>query len=171
MWFFFPDFSWVDWAQSSTVKCVSISKFWTKSLFWNNWKQNCHSSDLHHSSLLSVGDLYLQMKHDNDRIFSVPTVDLLCWKRRAILQLICIAIIMEWRRVETSKTLFYLRTVTCRDAPIQIRYHYWTKFPLSGLHMACGKPKQHTEEMQFPVTNMSFISIILSSDNKVMVAL
>lgn len=81
--------------------------------------------------------------------------------------LICIAITMEWRRVQTSKILFYLRTVTCRDAPIQIKYNNRTKFPLSGSHMA--KLNRHTEE--FPVTNMSYISIILSSDNKVMVEL
>lgn len=76
-----------------------------------------------------VWDLPVQMKHDNHIIFPVPNVDLLCSECSAVLQLICIAIIMEWRRVETSKTLFYLRTVTCRDAPIQIKYHQWTKFP------------------------------------------
>lgn len=45
------------------------------------------------------------------------------------------------------------------------RANYWTKFPLSGLHMACGKPDQHIEELQFPVTNMTYVSIILSSAN------
>lgn len=117
---------------------------------------------------LPVRALHLQMKHDNDRIFSVPIVDLLCSKCSAVLQLICIAIIMEWRRVETSKTLFYWSTVTCRDAPIQIKYHYWTKFPSAGLlsYMACGKSDRHTEELQIPGTNMSYTSITLSSDNR-----
>lgn len=118
------------------------------------------------AACLPVRDLPPQKKHDNNRIFSVPNVDLLCSKCSAVLQLICIAIIMEWRGVETSKTLSYLRTVTCRDAPIQIKYHHWTKFPKAGLYMACGN--QHTKEFQIPVTNMSYISITLSSDNKIM---
>lgn len=99
-----------------------------------------------HQSNLPVRELYLHMKHDIDRIFSVPTIDLLCWKCRAILQLICIAITMEWGRVETSKTLFYLKTVTWRDAPIQRKYNYWTKFPLSGVHMA----NQHKRKNAVP---------------------
>lgn len=146
--------------------------FEQKSLFWNNWKQTRHSSDWHRSSLLCLPgrNLYLQMKHDNDRTFPVPMIDLLCLKCRAILQSICIAITMEWRRVQTSKTLFYFRTVTWRDAPIQIKYIGQNSL-YRGLHMACGKPNQHKEEMQFPVRNMSYISNILSSDNKVMVEL
>lgn len=147
-------------------------QFWRKFLFWNIWKQNHHSSDLHHRSLLSVR---LSVRDLFTCTWNVRTTEY--FLRRSLtfcvesveqyFSLICIAITMEWRRVQTSKILFYLRTVTCRDAPIQIKYNNRTKFPLLGSHMA--KLNWHTEE--FPVTNMSYISIILSSDNKVMVEL
>lgn len=89
------------------------------------------------------------MKHGNDRIFSVPFIDLLCWKCRAILvDMICHY--MEWRIVETSKTLFYLRTVTCRDAPIQIKYYYWTKFPFMGVTYGIWEIKQTYKTIAVP---------------------
>lgn len=36
-----------------------------------------------------------------------------------------------------------------------------------GLHMASGKSNRHIKQLQFPVTNTSYILIIISSDNKV----
>lgn len=53
-------------------------------------------------------------------------------------------------RVETSKTLFYyLKTVTYRDAPIQIKYHHWiNSLQMANIYisryidMACGKKVQ-----------------------------
>lgn len=71
------------------------------------------------------------------------------------------------KRAETSKTLFYLRTVTYRDAPIHIQYHYWTIVPLSCVIQGMWR-KVANISMNFrpPVTSLTDIAVFLSNKVK-----
>ena len=137
----------------------------TKSLFWNNWKQNV-------TALICTVAVCLSETF-TCKWNMITTEHFLYWSLTFCVESveqyfkwICIAVTLEWQREETSKTLFYLITVTWRDAPKRIKYNYQTKFPLLGLHMACGKSKTNTKKKtQFPGTNVTYISIILSSDD------
>lgn len=88
----------------------------TKSLFWNNWKQNVTA--LICTIAVCLSDTFTCKWN------MIMTEHFLYWSLTFCVEsvaqyfkLICIAVTLEWQREETSKTLFYLRTVTWRDAP------------------------------------------------------
>lgn len=85
---------------------------------------------------------------------------------------------MECPIVETSKTQFYLRIVLQTDAPIQ-KISLLDPISFMGVvqYMSCKKIKikknssQYIEALKLPVTNLSCVSVILASGNKIIIEL
>lgn len=112
-----------------------ISKMFNKNPFYEiTESKNRHTSDLHTTSVCLSETITCVWNLIMTEYFLCRSLTFCVESVEQYFKLICIAITMEWRRVETSKTLFFLnlRTVTWRDAPIQIKYNHWTKFPLFG---------------------------------------